>query len=108
MKAVESAPPTEILTRPYALQHATPNPKAKKPSKLYRPTRIVFPEDELRRTFYRDHPWELARPRIFAETDGLDARYRDWSKGLRQIGMPLTGERLVLLNVDLGLEALRD
>lgn len=97
LPAIEAIPPTEILTRPYAVQHTMPNQRAKKPSRLFRPTRIVYPEDQLRKDFYKDHPWELARPRIILEMDGKDGRYRDWSKGLRQPGMPLSGERLVAL-----------
>lgn len=93
LKAVEAVPPSEILTRPYALQHVNPNSKATKPRRLYQPTRIVYPEDKLRKEFYRDHPWELARPRIIMELDGEDYKYLDWSKGLRQRGMPLSGER---------------
>ncbi|KAL1877598.1 hypothetical protein VTK73DRAFT_8507 [Phialemonium thermophilum] len=95
LPAIESIPPTEVLTRPYAIQHREPNRRAKKPSKLYKPTRIVYPEDKLRRTFYRDHPWELARPRMILEMDGLDSRYCDWSKGVRQPGMALSGECVV-------------
>lgn len=59
------------------------------------PQKIVYEEDELRRTFFKDHPWELARPRIIMELDGKDARYLDWSKGLLQSGFPLTGESVV-------------
>ncbi|KAK3941748.1 mitochondrial ribosomal protein S25 [Diplogelasinospora grovesii] len=95
LKAVESIPPAELLTRPYPIQHTAPNPRAKKPHNIFRPTRITYPEDELRRDFYRDHPWELARPKMVLELDGKDARYRDWSKGLRQPGMPLSGESVV-------------
>ncbi|KAK3486391.1 mitochondrial ribosomal protein S25 [Neurospora crassa] len=93
LKAIESIPPAEINTRPYPIQHSPPNPRARKPRNLFRPTKIVYPEDELRRDFYRDHPWELARPRMIIELDGKDARFLDWSKGLRQRGIPLSGER---------------
>ncbi|KAK0674408.1 mitochondrial ribosomal protein S25 [Cercophora samala] len=98
--ALANIPPSEIWTRPYPAQHAlTPNrlPKSRKtpPKNLYRPTKIVFPEDKLRRAFYADHPWELARPKLLMEIDGMDARYRDWSKGLRQPGMKLSGESVV-------------
>ena len=92
LKAVEAIPPAEILTRPYPIQHTEPDAKARKPRKTYRPTAMVYPEDELRRDFFKDHPWELARPRLMLESDGKDARYRDWSKGLRQPGMALSGE----------------
>ncbi|KAK3344860.1 mitochondrial ribosomal protein [Neurospora tetraspora] len=95
LKAIESIPPAEISTRPYPIQHSPPNPRARKPRNLFKPTKIVYPEDELRRDFYRDHPWELARPRMIIELDGKDARFLDWSKGLRQRGMPLSGESVV-------------
>ncbi|KAK3304125.1 mitochondrial ribosomal protein S25, partial [Chaetomium strumarium] len=67
----------------------------RQPRNLFRPTKIVHPEDQLRQEFYRDHPWELARPKLVLELDGQDARYRDWSKGLRQPGMALSGESVV-------------
>ncbi|KAK0732685.1 mitochondrial ribosomal protein S25-domain-containing protein [Apiosordaria backusii] len=65
------------------------------PWNLYRPTKIIHPEDRLREEFYRDHPWELARPMLLIEIDGQDARFRDWSKGLQQPGMKLSGESVV-------------
>ncbi|KAJ8109477.1 hypothetical protein ONZ43_g6124 [Nemania bipapillata] len=92
---VESIPPSEILSRPYPPQHREPNPKTRKPSRLFQPQRLVYEEDGLRRQFYKDHPWELARPRMIVEMDGRDAERYDWSKGLRQPGMPLCGESVV-------------
>lgn len=95
-KALSQIPPAEILTRPYPIQHTAPHDRghaARRPRNLFRPTRIVHPEDKLRREFYQDHPWELARPQLVLEMDGQDARMRDWSKGLRQPGMKLSGER---------------
>jgi small subunit ribosomal protein S23 len=89
---VESIPPSEILTRTYPIQHKKQNPKARKASRLFQPQQLTFPEDELRSDFYKDHPWELARPRMIIEMDGKDAQRLDWSKGLRQPGMPLCGE----------------
>ncbi|KAK3986636.1 mitochondrial ribosomal protein S25-domain-containing protein [Cladorrhinum sp. PSN332] len=95
-KAIESIPPAEILTRPYPIQHTKASkPSSKNPKKLFRPTKIAFPEDQLRADFFRDHPWELARPKMVLELDGKDARYRDWSTGLRQPGMKLSGESVV-------------
>ncbi|KAI0182037.1 mitochondrial ribosomal protein [Hypoxylon sp. FL1284] len=94
-KVVESIPPAEILTRPLPPQHQTPNPKKRRPSRLFQPQQLVYEEDELRRTFYAHHPWELARPRMIIETDGKDAQRYDWSKGLIQPGMPLCGECVV-------------
>ena len=91
-KALQSIPPSEVLTRPVALRHSGPPLKI---NNMFKPTRIEYPEDQLRKEFYRDHPWELARPRIIMELDGHDAKYLDWSKGLRQRGMALSGERLV-------------
>lgn len=91
-KVVESIPPSEILTRPFPPQHKKPNPRARRASRLFQPQRLVYEEDELRRTFYKDHPWELARPRMIIEMDGKDALRYDWSKGLIQPGMPLCGE----------------
>ncbi|KAI0008444.1 mitochondrial ribosomal protein [Xylariaceae sp. FL0662B] len=92
---VESIPPAELLTRPYPPQHKAHNPKTRKPSRLFQPQQLVYEEDELRRTFYKDHPWELARPRMIIEMDGKDAQRCDWSKGLRQPGMQLCGESVV-------------
>ncbi|KAK5656274.1 hypothetical protein OQA88_5037 [Cercophora sp. LCS_1] len=95
VKAVEQVPPSEILTRPIPHQHTPIDPRARRPRKLFQPKKLVYPEDELRRTFFRDHPWELARPRNIFELDGMDARYADWSTGVRQPGMQLSGECVV-------------
>ncbi|KAL0088489.1 mitochondrial ribosomal protein S25 [Phycomyces blakesleeanus] len=44
-----------------------------------RPVAIVYPEDKLRRQFYRDHPYELARPKVLVENNtGLNRT--DFSK----------------------------
>ncbi|KAG5943920.1 hypothetical protein E4U53_006981 [Claviceps sorghi] len=94
-RVMNSVPPAESLVRTVTPRHRMPNPKAKKPKKLYRPQSISYPEDALRTNFYKDHPWELARPRIILELDGKDYQYCDWSKGLRQPGIPLTGECVV-------------
>ncbi|ORZ20455.1 mitochondrial ribosomal protein S25 [Absidia repens] len=34
-----------------------------------RPRAIVYPEDRLRRQFYKDHPFELSRPKVLVEND---------------------------------------
>lgn len=95
VKALRNIPPSEVLTRPYPIQHAPPPPRPLKtvPRNMFRPQRIVHPEDQLRQEFFRDHPWELARPRLVVELDGLDGRRRDWGRGLVQPGMALSGER---------------
>ncbi len=92
LKALETIPPSEVLTRPVPVQHQAPDPRIKKPRRTFRPQKMVYEEDELRRTFFKDHPWELARPRIILELDGKDSRRYDWSRGLLQPGIPLSGE----------------
>jgi small subunit ribosomal protein S23 len=62
-------------------------------TKRYKPVRppvIVYPEDALRRRFYRDHPYELSRPRLLLERDGHNRR--DWTR-LCQEGESPTGEQ---------------
>jgi small subunit ribosomal protein S23 len=91
---IGSVPPSEILTRTQPPQHRARkvHPRARKPSKLFRPLTLEYEEDELRKDFYRDHPWELARPRIVLENDGKDGLRSDWSR-IQQRGRPLNGER---------------
>jgi len=95
-KALESIPPSEVLTRPVAIRHGS---APLKKGNFYKPSRLAYPEDQLRKEFYKDHPWELARPRIIMEMDGEDWRYLDWSKGLKQQRMALCGERFVTVGV---------
>ena len=89
-------PPSETLVRTQPLQHReTPKTrrfKTKKPSKLFQPTKVIYEEDQLRKQFFSDHPWELARPRIVLENDGKDAESCDWSR-MAQRYKPLSGER---------------
>lgn len=92
LKVVERYPPSEILTRPKPTPHQIPNPRQRRPKNIFLPQRITFPEDELRKIFFKDHPWELARPRVAVELDGKDARYVDWSRGLKQPGWQVSGE----------------
>ncbi|KAL0941570.1 mitochondrial 37S ribosomal protein mS23 [Colletotrichum truncatum] len=94
-QVMRDIPPSETLTRPVASRSAPAHSKHRKPHNIYKPPRIVHEEDSLRSTFYKDHPWELARPRMILEADGKDAQRCDWSKGLRQPGLPLTGECVV-------------
>ncbi|KAI9360203.1 mitochondrial ribosomal protein S25 [Pilaira anomala] len=44
-----------------------------------RPRAIVYPEDKLRRQFFKDHPFELARPKVLVEND-LGINRTDYSK----------------------------
>ena len=62
---------------------------------MYQPMKIRYPEDELRKQFFSDHPWELARPRVVLERDGEEGKDVDWSKGVQQPGRPTTGEDVV-------------
>ena len=59
---------------------------------MFKPQLIEYEEDRLRREFYGDHPWELARPRVVLENDGKDGQRCDWSR-IQQLGRPLNGER---------------
>ncbi|PKY02186.1 37S ribosomal protein Rsm25 [Aspergillus campestris IBT 28561] len=68
--------------------------KTKKPSRIFQPAAIRYEEDQLRKEFFRDHPWELARPRILVETTGNDHSHYDWSR-LQQPGKKLDGESVV-------------
>lgn len=68
--------------------------KPKKPSRMFQPVEIRYEEDQLRKEFFRDHPWELARPRVVLENDGNDHSRYDWSK-IQQPGKQLDGERWV-------------
>ncbi|KAL7271202.1 mitochondrial ribosomal small subunit component [Rhizina undulata] len=68
--------------------------RGRKPNGLFRPQEIVYPEDRLRQRFFRDHPWELARPRILVENDGNDHKGWDWA-GIRQRGKALDGESVI-------------
>lgn len=92
-KTIESIPPAAILTRTQPAQHRElRKSKVRKPSKMFHPQPIEYEEDKLRREFFSDHPWELARPRIVLEDDGKDGQKCDWSRILQR-GRPLTGER---------------
>ncbi|KAG0741938.1 hypothetical protein G6F57_004475 [Rhizopus arrhizus] len=44
-----------------------------------RPRAIVYPEDKLRKQFYKDHPFELARPKVLVENE-LGVNRTDFSK----------------------------
>lgn len=68
--------------------------KPKKASRMFLPTEIKYEEDLLRKEFFRDHPWELARPRVVLESTGKDYENYDWSR-LQQPGKRLDGERYV-------------
>ncbi|KAK2763959.1 mitochondrial ribosomal small subunit component [Arachnomyces sp. PD_36] len=114
---IADIPPAQILTRNQPIQHqlvkqrvqTVPGTSAtktvllsqqkrqsknKKPSKLFQPLKIKYEEDQLRKEFFRDHPWELARPRVVLESDGKDYRRQDWRQ-LQQRQRKLDGESVV-------------
>lgn len=112
---VGDVPPTQVLVRNQPPQHqlfrqrvktnakgkqevvfeAQEKPvKPKKASRMFQPVEIKYEEDQLRREFFRDHPWELARPRILVEGTGKDFEQHDWTK-LEQPGKKTDGERCV-------------
>ncbi|KAJ2159778.1 mitochondrial ribosomal small subunit component [Coemansia sp. RSA 552] len=61
-------------------------------AKSNRPPKIVFPEDRLRREFYKNHPFETYRPRILMEMTGKNER--KWSQLSDEAG-EVTGEDVV-------------
>ena len=93
-EVIGTIPPAQALVRSQPLQHHEQKRKGKvrKASKLFQPQSIRYEEDNLRREFFGDHPWELARPRTVLEIDGKDAQKYDWSKA-SEPGRPVTGER---------------
>lgn len=114
---VGDVPPTQVLVRTQSPQHqlfrqrvktnakgkpetvfeAQEKPvKSKKASRMFQPVAIKYEEDQLRREFFRDHPWELARPRILVESTGKDFEKHNWTK-LQQPGKNIDGERCVFL-----------
>ncbi|KAL4956547.1 mitochondrial ribosomal protein S25 [Aspergillus filifer] len=68
--------------------------KPKKASRMFLPVEIRYEEDQLRREFFKDHPWELARPRILVESTGKDSVNYNWEK-MQQPGKKLDGESVV-------------
>ena len=116
--ALADVPPAQILTRQQPQQHSVTQIRTqtladgrteqvaieapgrtkksgKKASRLFAPVEIKYEEDELRKQFFQDHPWELARPRTVLETTGDQHKESDYSTGLRQPGVPLSGESVI-------------
>ncbi|KAK7205793.1 mitochondrial ribosomal protein S25 [Myxozyma melibiosi] len=97
-KAVLETPPTTELNSKLTVKHLERAQKLKKKNfkvrDLFKPQKIVFPEDSIRTTFYTQHPWELARPKILVENDALEFTKSDWSK-IEQHNKQLDGESVV-------------
>jgi len=98
-RIVAKYPPSTSLVRERARNPDGPpfthGRSKKKSQQFFQPKEIKYPEDEIRTRFYRDHPWELARPRIIVENDGKDSQHYDWSS-IVQARKQLDGERYVL------------
>lgn len=95
---ISNIPAAQALVRVQPLQHQSRKfrPKGtKKASKLFKPQKITYAEDLLRKQFFKDHPWELARPRMILEEDGKDSYKVDWSR-IQQPARALSGERYAL------------
>lgn len=92
-EVVVSAPGEPVRTKIQPdLQVFTARPDK---NRIFCPQNIRYEEDKLRSRFFTDHPWELARPRIVLEDTGNSHARADWSKGLIQPGIPLSGESVV-------------
>ena len=59
---------------------------------MFKPQRLEYPEDKLRKEFFAHHPWELARPRVVTEEDGKDAIGWNWDE-IQPKGRGLSGEK---------------
>jgi len=71
------------------------NLQDRKQKQIFKPLKMGYNEDKLRSDFFNDHPWELARPKVILEDSGNDAKNWDWSKGIKQPGKRLDGERYI-------------
>ena len=91
---VGRVPPSQTLVRTQPIPHPKDprKPRPKKPSKLFKPRAIAYEEDTLRKEFFGDHPWELARPRMVIESDGKDLQKHDWSR-IRRPDRAFSGEK---------------
>ena len=92
--AVGEITPAQKLVRTQPIRHQPRRTqrRTKKASKLFQPQKITYEEDTLRREFYKDHPWELARPRTILENTGTDSYTTDWSR-MQQTHKAVDSER---------------
>ncbi|KAK7532311.1 mitochondrial 37S ribosomal protein mS23 [Phyllosticta citribraziliensis] len=92
---VADYPPAQTLVRPLQrVGQARTKKNVKKPSKMFQPMRLAYKEDYLRREFFSDHPWELARPRVILEDSGNDSKHWNW-ENIEQSNKPLDGESVI-------------
>lgn len=125
LEVVSDIPPAQVFTRRQPIQHPLtklrtktisplsmsttqlpPRPTTevtaikparskKRASRVFQPVAIRYEEDELRKRFYSDHPWELARPRVVLEISGDNYTHRDYSRNVRSPNTHLNGESVV-------------
>ena len=98
-RAESILPPTfslqDTYVEPRSQHEKRPYKQSRKARKMFQPVEIRYQEDELRKQFFSDHPWELARPRVVLERDAEEGKVVDWSRGVQQPGRPTTGEDVV-------------
>jgi small subunit ribosomal protein S23 len=94
-----------VLNTPPMTDFSRKNAQTQQPRSWNRPndlrdiqSMLKGPEVQIRDKFYKEHPWELARPRIVVEADGADYVRQDWSK-MEQYGKPLDGERYNTIHI---------
>ncbi|KAI8085120.1 mitochondrial ribosomal protein S25 [Halteromyces radiatus] len=62
-------PAEQALSSPLSTNTSIRHKQKHLRTKPPRPHAIVYPEDRLRRQFYKDHPFELSRPKVLVEND---------------------------------------
>ncbi|ODV60635.1 mitochondrial 37S ribosomal protein mS23 [Ascoidea rubescens DSM 1968] len=71
------------------------NNKDLKPANLYKPSNLNFLADELRSLFYKQHPWELANPKLVVENANGDDNISTNYSSILNVGKALDGEAVV-------------
>lgn len=87
-------PSTDISRKPPPSFHANKPSRDGKARKIFELQRIRYTEDRLRQRFYKEHPWELARPVLLVEDSGRSSQKYDWSR-IAQKGKQLSGESVI-------------
>ncbi|CAI5756910.1 unnamed protein product [Candida verbasci] len=65
------------------------------PKDIHKIPKLKFIEDTIRDTFYKHHPWELARPKNLIEINGDEILKKCNWKNMLQLYKPLDGESVV-------------
>lgn len=91
-------PSSDIARKPPPSFHATSSSssasRAGKVRKVFAIQRIKYLEDGLRERFYKEHPWELARPVLLIESGHPSTGGGEWTS-LRRGGRQVSGECVV-------------